>query len=518
MTFLKQNHLKKKESERFLQNPNREKNSRFSLDKCRRIIYNNQENETKKTPRERLRRTERTMFQKDFAWGVATAAYQIEGAANEDGRGVSIWDVYSHRDGMTKDGDTGDVACDHYHRYKEDVALMKKLGIKAYRFSISWTRILPDGTGKINEKGIDFYNRLIDELLAADITPYITLFHWDYPQALYYKGGWLNAESPDWFAEYASVVVDRFSDRVKHFITFNEPQCFIGGGYSFGWHAPGIRYPVSDVIRMAHYVMLAHGKAVIAMRKAAKQELLIGYAPTHGFPYPKDENNPKDVEAAYEEAFRIENNQKEFGWSCSWFSDPVVLGTYPEDGLRYYGKYLPETWENDLKTIAQKIDFLGQNIYNGYTVEADENGKAKYAPRKQGHPITTNGWPITPEAIRWAAKFLQKRYGLPILITENGMCGDDGVSPDGKVHDTARIDFLRSYLKELSRANDEGANVIGYFQWSFLDNYEWTDGYRYRFGLVHVDYPTQKRTVKESGYWYKEVIETNGEKLFEYDR
>ena len=221
------------------------------------------------------------MLKKDFLWGGAIAANQAEGAYLEDGKGLDISCGFAH--GIKHDYDPvidpskfypTHEAVDFYHRYKEDVALMKKLGIKAYRFSISWTRILPDGTGKINEKGIDFYNRLIDELLAADITPYITLFHWDYPQALYYKGGWLNAESPDWFAEYASVVVDRFSDRVKHFITFNEPQCFIGGGYSFGWHAPGIRYPVSDVIRMAHYVMLAHGKAVIAMRKAALAVLL----------------------------------------------------------------------------------------------------------------------------------------------------------------------------------------------------------------------------------------------------
>lgn len=445
-------------------------------------------------------------FKKDFVWGAATAAYQIEGAWSEDGKGENVWDVFCHEHTHVEQGHTGDIACDHYHRYKEDVKLMKELGIKAYRFSISWSRLIPNGTGKLNPKGVEFYNNLINELLANGIEPYMTLFHWDYPYALHKKGGWLNDESVAWFADYAAKVSELFSDRVKNFITFNEPQCFIGAGYMTSPHAPGYQVLYKDIFQMCHNVLKAHGAAVIALRENAKQPIKVGYAPTGTTCYPASESEA-DIEAARKKMFECPPLSRGLMWNVSWWSDPVILGKYPEDGLRMYKDFLPEITDEDMRLISQPLDFYGNNIYNGQEIRADQNGNPERVAHKVGLGKTAIQWPITPEALRWGPRFYYERYKLPFFITENGMSAHDIVSLDGKVHDPNRIDFLNRHLLELEKAIDDGVDVRGYFQWSLMDNFEWAKGYNDRFGLIYVDYETQQRIPKDSFYWYKNWIE-----------
>lgn len=451
-------------------------------------------------------------FRKGFVWGAATSSYQIEGAYNEDGKGLSIWDMACEKEGFVYEGHTGKVACDHYHRYKEDVAILKKLGIKAYRFSISWPRIFPDGTGKVNEAGLAFYDNLINELIANDIEPYITLYHWDLPLTLHHRGGWLNRNIADWFADYAAVIAKRYSDRVKKFITVNEPQCVIGSGYISGEDAPCLKVSVSDAVLAAHNLMLAHGKAVKALCENGASDILIGYAPTGSGAYPHDESSKADIDAARDAYFEIRKEKSDWSWSVSWWSDPVVLGEYPKEGLAYLEEYLPDTWQEDLNTICQPLDFYCQNIYNGREFKASENGYEKVR-RYEGFPRTSNGWPVTPKALKWASEFLYERYKLPIYITENGLSCHDTVSLDGQVHDPNRIDFLHRYLLALREAAEDGADIRGYFQWSLMDNFEWNQGYNERFGIVFVDFVTQKRIIKDSGYWYSNVIKENGENL-----
>lgn len=454
------------------------------------------------------------MFSKDFVWGVATSSYQIEGATKEGGRGVGIWDIFADTKGKIWDNNKPDPACDFYHKYKEDIALMKQCGIKAYRFSLSWPRILPEGIGRVNEEGLKFYNNVIDELLKNGIEPYITLYHWDYPQALQEKGGWLNPECVDWFAEFAGVCSDAFSDRVKYFITFNEPQCFTGISALHGEHAPGNKLSISDTFLMVHNVLKAHGKAVIALRKNAHQDIKVGYAPTCGMPYPLTET-PEDIEAARTALFTCPDDLSNWTWNVPWFSDPVFLGKYPEDGLKKYKEYLPTITEEDMKLISQPLDFMGENIYNGFAIRSGKNGGFEYVMRKNGYDLTGNMWPVTPECFRWGLRFLYERYKMPIFVTENGTCCKDVVSTDGKVHDTDRIDFLNSYIKAMLQAMDDGAQILGYFVWTLTDNFEWNLGYRDRFGLVYVDFETQRRIRKDSSYWYQKLIETNGESLME---
>lgn len=446
-------------------------------------------------------------FNKDFVWGVATSSYQIEGAYNEDGKGESIWDVFSNQPGKVFGSHNGNVACDHYHRFKDDVKLMKQLGIKAYRFSISWPRLFPNGTGEVNEKGVEFYSDLIDELIANGIEPYVTLFHWDYPYELHKRGGWLNAESVGWFADYAAKIVELFSDRVKYFITFNEPQCFIGLGYSTADHAPGIKCTYKDLFLMCHNVLKAHGAAVVAMRRNAKQDIKIGYAPTGSMHYPATDSE-EDITAAREEIFKCPDLEC-FYWNVSWFSDPVILGKYPEEGLKLYKDYLPEITEEDMKLISQPIDFYAQNIYNGWEIKRAPDGSNEYPTRPLGYAITATDGPITPRAMQWGLRFLYERYKLPIYVTENGMAAHDAVSLDGKVHDPNRIDFLHRYFIEMEKALDSGVDVKGYFEWSFMDNFEWSKGYKPRFGMVYVDYSTQERIIKDSGYWYSDWIKNH---------
>ncbi len=435
-------------------------------------------------------------FGKNFMWGAASAAYQIEGAYNEDGKGLNIWDEYTHEKGHIKYNETGDISCDHYHRYKEDVAKMKEIGIKNYRFSISWTRVIPNGIGKINEKGLEFYSDLVDELIKNNIEPIVTLFHWDYPLELHKKGGWLNDESSDWFADYAEVVVKKLSDRVKYWITINEPQCFIGLGYCTGKFAPFQTLGNKDLLRISHNVLLAHGKAVKKIRENALQEVKVGFAPTGPCFIPKD-NSPETIEIARQKSF--ECNKDRFIFSNAWWSDPIILGKYPEIEIK------PEIKAGDMEIISQKLDFYGVNLYQNHNDTMDDY--------KQGSARNHLFWHVSPELLYWAPKFLYERYNLPIFVSENGIACHDWIHLDGKVHDPNRIDFIARYLKEYKRAADDGVEVMGYLYWSITDNMEWADGYDPRFGLIYVDYETQERTIKDSGYWYKEVIETNGENL-----
>lgn len=444
----------------------------------------------------------------DFIWGAAASAYQMEGAAGEDGKGEDIWDIYTREPGHIFGGHTGENACDHYHRYREDVRLMKEIGLKAYRFSVNWSRVLPEGAGRVNEEGIAFYNALIDELLANGIEPYITLYHWELPYELYKRGGWMNPQIVEWFGEYAKVVAERFSDRAAHYFTLNEPQCFVGLGFLTGEHAPGLISPLRDTFEMAHNALKAHGRAVQMLRQYGKQKLTIGYAPTCGMCYPETER-PEDVEAARQMLFAMQPDDGNWTWNVSWWSDPVILGRYPEEGLRRYEPYLPRITEEDMKLISEPVDIYGQNIYNGRCFCMGEDGKPEEVKRYEGFPGTAMGWPITPEALYWGPKFLYERYRKPIYITENGLSCHDVVALDGKVHDHDRIDFLGRYLRELKRAAGE-IDLRGYFHWSLLDNFEWAKGYSERFGMVYVDYRTQRRILKDSAYWYRDVIQSNG--------
>lgn len=444
-------------------------------------------------------------FCKDFVWGAATSAYQIEGAAAKDGKGMSVWDVFTKEPGRIYGGHNGDIACDHYARFQEDVEIMAAMGLKAYRFSLSWPRILPEGYGRVNEAGIAFYNRLIDALLEKGITPYITLYHWDLPYELYKRGGWMNPDIVEWFGEYARLAAERFSDRVRHFITLNEPQCFIGLGFVTGEHAPGLKAPLRDSFQMAHNALKSHGRAVQALRQYGRQPLLIGYAPTCSVPCPATES-PKDIRAAKEALFSMPENAPNWAWNVTWQSDPVFLGHYPEDGRKRYEAYLPPIADGDMALISQPIDFYGQNIYSGKYVRMGADGRPEETAPVAGFPKTAMDWNILPECLYWGPRFLYERYRTPICITENGISCPDAVSLDGQVHDPGRIDFLERHIRQLEAAAEDGVDIRGYFHWSLLDNFEWAAGYSQRFGLIYVDYQTQRRIWKDSAYWYRDLI------------
>ncbi|MBC8105616.1 MAG: beta-glucosidase [Anaerolineae bacterium] len=449
------------------------------------------------------------MFPNGFVWGAAAAAYQIEGATREDGRGMCVWDMFGRKDGAIFSGHTGEIACDHYHRWRDDIQLMKEIGLHAYRLSICWPRVIPDGVGAANERGLAFYDQLIDGLLEAGITPFVTLFHWDYPYELYCRGGWLNHESPEWFAQYTKLIAQRLGDRVQHWVTLNEPQCFLQLGHRDGVQAPGVKLAWMDVLRGAHHSLLAHGRAVQMLREHCKIKPTIGWAPVGEVAYPATDS-AKDVDAA---RARTYSAGKRDLWNNTLFSDPVCLGHYPDDALRAWGDDFPKVTQSDLDTIHQKLDFYGLNIYRGQPIHCNGNGKAEEVPREPGHAINAYHWPVAPQSLYWGPRFIYERYKLPIYITENGLSCLDWVSLDGAVHDPQRIDFTRRYLRELGRAVDQGVDVRGYFHWSLIDNFEWADGYRQRFGLIHVDYTTQQRTLKDSARWYSLMIRTNGREL-----
>ena len=448
-------------------------------------------------------------FRDDFLWGAATASFQIEGAAYEDGKGLSIWDTFCKEPGHVLEGHTGDVACDHYHRYKEDIAIMKEIGIKGYRFSVSWPRLLPDGTGAVNQKGIDFYNKLIDGLLEAGITPFLTLFHWDYPQELWYRGGWMNPDSSDWFADYATLIGKSFGDRVKRYMPLNEPQCFVGRGHEAGMHAPGIKFKRFHLLRMVHNALLAHGKAVMALR-ATSPDCKVGTASV-GTAYVPATTSKADIEAARKATFCLHPDNCVM--SVGYWADPMVLGKYPEGTEEAFGWEMPKIGANDMKTIAQKLDFWGQNIYYALIVKAGGPKGFELVNPPVGHMKSGMGWSVCPEVMYYLPKFLHDRYKLPMYQTENGMSNLDVVSRDGKVHDPARIEFLNAYLYNYRLAAEDGVDLLGFFQWSLMDNFEWAKGYDDRFGIVYVDYKTQKRTLKDSAHWYAETIRQNGSSL-----
>ncbi|HEX2854374.1 MAG TPA: GH1 family beta-glucosidase [Opitutaceae bacterium] len=451
-------------------------------------------------------------FPNHFVWGAAAASYQIEGAVAEDGRGPSIWDVFSHQPGKVFEGHNGDVACDHYHRWRDDIAVMKDLGLQAYRLSLAWPRIQPTGTGTPNEKGLAFYDRLIDGLLEAGITPWVTLYHWDLPQALQQRGGFLNRDIVDWFGDYTTIVAARLGDRVKHWLTINEPPCVVGLGYQDGMHAPGYKLSFAENLLAGHNLMLAHGRAVQALRAGCRGPVQISLALTSRERIPATET-PADTEAARRDYFGCVERRM---WNLAWWLDPIVLGRYPEEGLKNFAADLPAIGANDLKAIAQPLDFLGYNCYSGFPVRAGADGQPEAVPGGWGVGNARGTLPwlaVAPDALYWAARFQHERYKLPLVFTENGICNTDFVQLDGKVHDPQRIDFLTRYLRAIRRARNDGVPVNGYFYWSILDNFEWSEGYKDRFGLVHVDYQTQKRTPKDSAYWYRDLIRSGGANL-----
>lgn len=448
-------------------------------------------------------------FPKDFVWGAAAASYQLEGGAYDDGRGLSVWDTFCKWEGKIAAGDTGDVSTDHYHRYAEDTRIMGEMGLSAYRLSVSWPRVLPDGVGRINQAGLDFYDRLVDSLIQNGVDPWVTLFHWDFPYELHLKGGWLNRDSSDWFAEYTSVIVDKLSDRVSNWMTINEPQCIIGLGHMTGIHAPGLQLPTTDVLTATHNLLMAHGKSVQTIRTRAKKTPFIGMAMVGSTRVPASDS-PEDIDAAKRCMFSMFGG---FPWNNIWYSDPMIFGRYPEEGLRYFGDSMPKVSSSDMDIIHQPLDFYGVNVYTGTYIKAGKDGGFEMVPPPPGNPQSSMGWVLVPEVLYWGAKSFYEHYGLPIVITENGMANCDWVHVDGKVHDPERIDYLTRYLREYAKAIDSGVDARGYFVWSVMDNFEWAYGYAKRFGLVYVDYPTGKRIPKDSAYWYRDVIKSNGATL-----
>jgi beta-glucosidase len=447
-----------------------------------------------------------SVFPDNFVWGAATAAYQIEGGARLGGRGLSIWDMLCDKAGAIAGGHGGEVASDHFHRWRQDVALLKQLGLGGYRFSVAWPRVMPTGRRPVNAQGLAFYDRLVDELLAAGIKPYLTLFHWDLPLDLYHCGGWLNRDVAGWFADYTEVMVRALGDRVDHWITLNEPQVFVGHGHYDGRHAPGLKMSLGEMLRCGHNALLAHGAAVRVIRQHSPQPARVGFAPM-GFPKLPASNSEADLAATRRLMYAVKNPDH---WNLTWWADPVLKGGYPEDGLELFGKDAPRVRPGDLESISQPTDFLGLNIYQGVRVRADQEGNPELVPLPQGFPVTGFNWPVTPEALYWGPRFAYERYQKPILITENGLSCRDWPSLDGRVHDPQRIDFLTRHVRELHRAIGDGVPIEGYFHWSALDNFEWADGYRERFGLVHVDYPTGERTPKDSFHWYAKIIASGG--------
>lgn len=438
---------------------------------------------------------------KAFDWGVATAAYQIEGAWNADGKSPSIWDTFTHA-GKSFRGQTGDAACEHYTRFREDVRLMAELGVTSYRFSVSWARVLRDGTGEINEKGLQFYSDLVDELLRRNIKPFVTLYHWDMPQSVYEQGGFSDRKIVSLFARYVTAVVEKLGDRVKDFVTINEPQCVLHGGLFSDALAPGVRLSVRELLQCAHNLLLCHGEAVRILREKVK-DVKIGIALCGWVScplYPTEENE----RVAYRDFFAVRRDEP---MNCmSVLGDAVYLGDYPREYYEYFRDVLPDIREGDLQSISRPLDYVCQNIYSGMRIGPD----GKYARWPDGSPQNSFGWDDLPECVYWCLKFLYRRYSLPVVITENGVAQNDRVCLDGKVHDCYRIDGTARFLSEMKRAAAEGVPVRGYYHWSLLDNFEWKAGFSQRFGLVYVDYATQKRIKKDSFAFYRQVIATDG--------
>ena len=431
-------------------------------------------------------------FPSDFVWGAATASYQVEGAWNKDGKGESIWDRFSHTPGKVENGDTGDAACDHYHRYQDDVKIMQQLGLQAYRFSTSWPRALPSGRGLVNLRGLDFYDRLVDALCAANIQPYLTLYHWDLPQALQDEGGWTNRNTCYAFADYTALMVKRLGDRVKYWTTFNEPNVVAMAGNQDGVHAPGIKDP-KIAAQVRHNIIVAHGLAVQTIR-ALVSNLQVGIVLDEWNSEPASDS-PEDLQAA------------EYSWQKdkTFFLDAIFKAHYPPTLMETLGKDMPKIQAGDMALASQRLDFFGLNEYSRHVFNA--KGEVKPVP---GSEYTEMNWEVNPPALRNILNRLNRDYHLPpVYITENGAAFKDEVTKDGKVHDARRLEYLRQHFIQTRLAMQDGVDVRGYFVWSLFDNFEWAYGFSKRFGLVHVDYETQKRTIKDSGQWYSEVIAKN---------
>jgi beta-glucosidase len=436
-------------------------------------------------------------FPKDFTWGCATAAYQIEGAVHADGRGPTNWDVFSHTPGKVANGDTGDVACDSYHRYREDIALLKALGVGAYRFSIAWSRIFPSGRGQPNAKGVDYYDRLVDGLLAAGITPHATMFHWDLPTGL--AGGWQSRETAYAFADYAGYMAGKLSDRVKHMMTVNELRCFTDLSYMLGQKAPGLRLPQREVNQVRHNGVLAHGLGVQAIRAHARAGTQVGLADNTTMFVPVIET-PEHI-AATRNAVREEN---------AMFLTAVLEGQYLDSYLTAQGKDAPRVQAGDMKVIGSPLDFVSLNLYTPSYVRAAPDHAAGYAilPHLPNSPRMVSPWLyVAPEVLYWGVRLVSDLWKPKrIFISENGCSADDVPSPDGRIYDADRVMYLRNCITHMQRAVREGYPLDGYFVWSLMDNFEWEDGYNTHFGIHHVDFETQKRTPKLSADWYKELI------------
>lgn len=429
------------------------------------------------------------VFPKDFVWGTGTSSYQVEGAWNVDGKGESIWDRFSHTPGKVKNGDTGDVACDHYNRFAEDILLAKRLNLNSYRFSIAWPRLQPNGRGEFNQHGLDFYDRIVDACLQNGITPFITLYHWDLPQALEDQGGWGNREVCELFAAYAAKCVERYGDRVKHWTTFNEPWCTSYLGYENGYHAPGKKDP-KLAAQVAHNLLVAHGLAAQAMRKVATKPIEVGIVLNLSITEPFHADDPEDVKLA-ETAWRRD---------CGAYLDPLYRGTYPADHAAKIG----DLREGDLKIISQKLDFLGINFYSrGIAC------KSELPYPIPGSSYTAMGWEVSPWALRGLLTRIYNEYGHPTLyVTENGASFDDVIEGE-TVADTKRLDYIQEHVRQVALTIKSGVPIQGYFAWSLMDNFEWAEGYSRRFGIVYVDFDTQKRTIKDSGHWFANAAKQN---------
>lgn len=439
-------------------------------------------------------------FPTDFIWGVATSAYQIEGSYQSDGKGESIWDHFSHIPGNIANNENGDVACDHYRLYPEDVKLMKMLGVKSYRFSIAWPRIFPDGFGEPNKKGMDFYKRLVRLLTENGIIPLVTLYHWDLPQKLQEKGGWANRETAEHFVQYAQYVFKELGDSVPLWTTFNEPWVTAFVGHWFGGHPPGVT-DLPTALRAAHHILLAHGKTVRIFREMGmKGEIGITLSLSPVYPASED---PLDAEAALRYGDFING----------WFLDPILKGNYPPRLWQWFANEadLPIIDDGDLAIIHEPIDFLGINNYSSSSVGKGYSHPLRLAFADTGKAKTDTGWEIYPKGLYDLLKYLHEEYkGIKMFITENGAAFKDKVNDDGNVEDDERINYLREHIIQAHRAINDGVRLAGYYVWSLMDNFEWRLGYAKRFGLVYIDYETQKRIVKKSGWWFKQVIEDNG--------
>lgn len=438
-------------------------------------------------------------FPTGFAWGAATAAYQVEGATSEDGRGSSMWDDFAATPGKTYQGDNGLVAADHYHRVEEDTDLMVQLGLDAYRFSIAWPRILPQGRGEVNIAGLDFYDRLVDTLLQKGISPFATLYHWDLPSPLQQTGGWVNRDTSFAFADYAELVVRRLGDRVAGWITLNEPWCSAYLGYGVGVHAPGIQ-DRQAMVDAAHHLLLAHGLAIPRIKAHIVPEAQVGITLLLSPAYPADDRpeTQRDVKLSHD-------------FSNGWFLDPILRGHYPDKLFTNLGVVEPPIQEGDLDIISTPMDFLGINNYSRVLVHGSEtqplaDACVGVAPIPEAC-YTDMAWEIYPQGLRDLLIHVHQEYALPrIYVTENGAAFKDVIDSDGQVRDPRRVDYLRSYLSGLTEAIEQGVPLKGYFAWSLIDNFEWSEGYNKRFGLVYVDYPTQQRIIKESGHWYTALL------------